>query len=185
MTRKLSHDEVARNRFTAHQLQEKERFPISVLLDNVRSLYNVGSVFRTADGARIAKLLLCGFTPFPPRKEIEKTALGATTTVPWKYFRHAEDAVQYLRNESIRLCIVEHTDRSKPYYRLDRRDFPLCLALGNEITGVTKEIVSAADLAIDIPMHGMKQSLNVAVACGIVVFDCLRIWNNGELSARH
>jgi len=185
MTRKLSHDEVARHRFTEEELRTQDRYPIYALLDNVRSLYNVGSIFRTADGARITKLLLCGFTPYPPRKEIEKTALGATNTVPWEYFKHASDAVDYLRKKSIRLCIVEHTDRSIPYYDLERKDFPLCLALGNEITGVTKEVVSTADLAIDIPMYGMKQSLNVAVAFGITIFECLRICGDGKGPTPH
>ncbi|MBI4811149.1 MAG: RNA methyltransferase [Ignavibacteriales bacterium] len=147
------------------------------LLDNIRSLYNVGAIFRTADGARISKLFLCGYTPYPPRKEIEKTALGATSTIPWEYFKNPLDAIDLLKSQGIRICVLEHTDKSLPYYSLTKDVFPLCLVVGNEITGVSKEILSQADYAIDIPMYGMKQSLNAAIAFGITTFDCVRILN--------
>ncbi|HTK83242.1 MAG TPA: RNA methyltransferase [Bacteroidota bacterium] len=173
--KKLSHEEIARHRFSSEQLQREERLPIYALLDNVRSLYNVGSMFRTADGARIAKMVLCGYTPSPPRKEIEKTALGATTTVPWEHMKDPQDALRQLKSLGIPLCVLEQTDTSTPYHSLRKTDFPLCLVVGNEITGVRKEILDQADRAIEIPMYGMKQSLNVAVAFGIAVFDFVRI----------
>ena len=173
--RKLSYEEISRNRQTVKELQTEQRFPLYVLLDNVRSLYNVGSIFRTSDGARISKLILCGFSPHPPRKEIEKTALGATSSVPWEYFPEARQAIKELRAQGIRICVLEHTDGSRPYHSLSRKEFPLCLVVGNEITGVSKEILDLADLAVDIPMFGMKQSLNVAVAFGIAVFEFVRI----------
>lgn len=152
-----------------------ERFPVYALLDNIRSLYNVGSIFRTADGARLSRLILTGFTPHPPRKEIEKTALGATATVPWEYVRDGVEAVTALKREGIRICLVEQTDRSIPYHALSRRDFPLCLVIGNEITGISRELLPLADLSVDIPMFGMKQSLNAAVAFGITAFECVKI----------
>ena len=176
--RKLSHDEIAQQRFTVEQLHEVERNPIYVLLDNIRSLYNVGSVFRTSDGARISKLFLCGYTPHPPRREIEKTALGATTTVPWEYVKNPLNVIEKLKKSETKICVLEHTDNSIPYYAVDKRNFPLCLVVGNEITGISKELIEVADCAVDIPMFGLKQSLNVAVAYGIAVFELIRIWNN-------
>jgi tRNA G18 (ribose-2'-O)-methylase SpoU len=178
--RKLTHEEIAKNRFSAEALQNAKRLPIYVMLDNIRSLYNVGSVFRSSDGARIEKLFLCGFTPHPPRKEIEKTALGATSTVPWEYFKNPKDAIAQVKAQGIKLCVLEHTDTSIPYYDLTAKDFPLCLVVGNEIAGISKEIVGEADLAVDIPMYGFKQSLNVAVAYGIALYEFVRILQIGK-----
>lgn len=154
------------------------RIPLYVLVDNVRSLYNVGSIFRTSDGAMIRELILTGLTPNPPRKEIEKTALGATRSVPWKYFKDPADAIDELRKQKIKICCLEQTDRSVPYYNIRKFDFPLCLVVGNEITGISKNILTKSDLAIEIPMHGIKHSLNVAVAYGIAVFELIRIWRD-------
>ncbi len=173
--RKLVYDEIATKRFSEEQLSQLERYPMYVLLDNIRSLYNVGSIFRTSDGARITKLFLCGYTPYPPRKEIEKTALGATKTVPWEYAQDALSIIKKLKADGVRICVLEHTDESKTYTSLTKKDFPLCLVVGSEITGVSKDIISQADLAIEIPMFGMKQSLNAAVAYGIAVFEFVRI----------
>ncbi|HLF15311.1 MAG TPA: TrmH family RNA methyltransferase [Bacteroidota bacterium] len=177
--RKLEHHEIAGKRFTASDLAKMERFPIYALLDDIRSLYNVGSIFRTADGARVARLILAGYTPSPPRKEIDKTALGATATVPWEYVSDPLEAIASLKRDGVKICLVEHTDISRPYDSLRAGDFPVCLVVGNEITGIRKEIVGAADMAIDIPMYGMKQSLNAAVAFGIAVFACARIAAGG------
>ncbi|MDI6767475.1 MAG: RNA methyltransferase [Bacteroidota bacterium] len=174
--RKLTHDEIAKNRFGAEQLKNEIRFPIYGLLDNIRSLYNVGSIFRTADGARLTKLFLSGYTPYPPRKEIEKTALGATTTVPWEYHHDPLPVIHHLKSQGVRICVLEHTDKSLPYHSLTKDDFPLCIIVGNEITGVSKDLMLHSDMAIDIPMYGMKQSLNAAVAFGIAIFDCVRIF---------
>jgi tRNA G18 (ribose-2'-O)-methylase SpoU len=173
--RKLSHPEIAKRRFTPDELSKMERFPVFALLDDIRSLYNVGSIFRTADGARVSRLLLSGFTPHPPRKEIEKTALGSTATVPWEYVRDPLPAIGSLRREGVKICLVEQTDRSVPYDTLSAADLPICLVVGNEIRGIRKEIVEAADIAIEIPMYGMKQSLNAAVAFGIAAFACARL----------
>lgn len=173
--KKLTHSEISLKRFSKEQLQNEERFPIYILLDNIRSLYNVGSIFRTADGARIAKIFLCGYTPFPPRNEIEKTALGATLTVPWEYSKDPMTPIFNLKEQGIKICVLEHTDISIPYFSIKKEDFPLCLVVGNEITGISKDIISKADLAVEIPMYGMKQSLNAAVAFGISVFEFVKI----------
>lgn len=155
-----------------------ERLPVYALLDNIRSLYNVGSVFRSADGALVKKLYLCGYTPHPPRKEIEKTALGATETVPWEYFKNPLDAISVMREAGIRICVLEQTTRSAPYYAATRADFPICLVVGNEIAGVSPELVAVADMAVEIPMFGTKQSLNVAVAFGIALYDLVRVYRS-------
>jgi tRNA G18 (ribose-2'-O)-methylase SpoU len=173
--RKLLHEEIARHRFSPEQLAQTERLPIFCLLEDIRSLYNVGSMFRTADGARISKLFLCGYTPHPPRKEIEKTALGATNTVPWEYYKDPLPLISELKSHGIRICVLEHTDTSTPHYHVQPSAFPLCLIVGNEITGVSQRLIDTADMAIDIPMYGMKQSLNAAIAFGIAVFDFVRI----------
>jgi tRNA G18 (ribose-2'-O)-methylase SpoU len=173
--KKLTHDEIAANRRPLETIAEAPRFPIYAMADNIRSLYNVGSIFRSSDGAMIEKLYLTGYTPHPPRKEIDKTALGATHTVAWEYHKDPMDAVLQLKAQGIKLCVLELTTKSRPYYDLTPADFPLCVVMGNEITGVSKEIIDAADMAIDIPMYGHKQSLNVAVAYGIVLYDFLRV----------
>jgi 23S rRNA (guanosine2251-2'-O)-methyltransferase len=178
--RKLTHDEISRQRISPQSIQQAERMPVYALLDNIRSLYNVGSIFRTADGARAAGLYLCGYTPHPPRKEIDKTALGATTTVPWQYHRDPLEAIADLKSRGVRICALEHTDGSIPYTALTPEMFPLCLVVGNEITGVSPAILAETDCAIEIPMLGTKQSLNAAVAFGIAVFDCVRILNPGR-----
>jgi tRNA G18 (ribose-2'-O)-methylase SpoU len=181
MHRKLTHDEISKNRINAHEIHSKMRNPIYVLADNIRSLYNVGSLFRSADGALVKKLYLTGYTPHPPRKEIEKTALGATLTVPWEYFRDPLDAIAELHDQKVSVCVVEHTNRSIPYYQIQPSEFPICLVVGNEITGVSKEIIEAADMAIEIPMFGTKQSLNVSVAFGIVLYEAVKILQTGTM----
>jgi tRNA G18 (ribose-2'-O)-methylase SpoU len=154
--------------------------PVSVLLDNIRSLYNVGSIFRTSDAAGIEKIYLCGITGSPPRAEIHKAALGAETVVPWE---HEEDALRVIKNlkaSGYRIVVLEHTDSGNDYSTAEYQ-FPLCLVIGHEITGVSDAIVAEADAAIEIPMAGMKQSLNVAVAYGIAVFEIIR---HHELSSK-
>lgn len=178
--RKLTHDEISARRLTKDDVAGVEKPPIYALLDNIRSLYNVGSIFRTSDGALIRKLYLCGYTPTPPRKEISKTALGSTETIQWEYHQKVEDAAKAAREAGAKICVLEHTTGSKPYFGLTKSDFPLCLVVGNEITGVSPELIASADLAIEIPMHGMKQSLNVSVAYGIAIFELARIWRDGE-----
>jgi len=174
--RKLTYDEIATRRLPGNAVTGEPRAPIIGMLDNIRSLYNVGSIFRTSDGAFIQQLYLTGYTPHPPRKEIAKTALGATETVPWSYYADPLEAIAHARASGAKICVLEHTTESIPYHAIGKPDFPLCLIVGNELTGISPSVVAAADLAIEIPMFGTKQSLNAAVAYGIAVFDLLRIW---------
>ncbi len=172
---KLTHEEISKNRRKLEELDTIKRNPIFAMADNIRSLYNVGSIFRSSDGVLLSKLFLTGFTPHPPRKEIDKTALGSTNSVPWEYHKDPLEAIAVLQEQKIRICVLELTNKSVPYYNLTQENFPICLVVGNEITGVSKEIIAKADMGIEIPMFGHKQSLNVAVAYGIVVYDCLRV----------
>jgi tRNA G18 (ribose-2'-O)-methylase SpoU len=174
--RKLTHQEIAEKRAKPEELQAIERLPVVVVVDNVRSLYNVGSLFRTSDGVMLQKLILTGYTPRPPRKEIEKTALGATWSVPWEYVPSPHDAISQLREAGYTIACLELTDQSIPYSEIEIHHFPLCLLIGNEITGVNKDLVAECELALEIPQYGIKQSLNVAVAYGIAIFELNRIW---------
>lgn len=179
--RKLTHDEISAGRVPRDQIGSAERLPIAGILDNIRSLYNVGSMFRSSDGAFIRHLYLCGYTPSPPRKEIEKTALGALEAIPWSHHRDPLEAVALARGEGMKICVLEQTDRSVPTYALTRADFPLCIVVGNELTGVSPSIIAAADCAVEIPMYGVKQSLNAAVAYGIALFDFARTLKAADL----
>jgi tRNA G18 (ribose-2'-O)-methylase SpoU len=174
--RKLTHEEISANRIPRELIHEATRLPIYGLLDNIRSLYNVGSMFRTSDGGLVGKLYLCGYTPTPPRKEIEKTSLGASSTGPWEYYHDPLDAINHVRAIGGKICVLEQTTPAIPYYAVRRDDFPLCLVVGNELTGVSPRILNAADMGIEIPMFGTKQSLNAAVAYGIALFELVKIW---------
>lgn len=174
--RKLTHPEIKEKRKQIPDLQNHDRFPIYVICDNIRSIYNVGSIFRTSDGAFIEKLFLCGYTPYPPRKEIDKVALGSTLSVPWEYHKDPVELVKKLKDQNIKIAVLEITDSGKKYWDITKQDFPLCLVIGNEISGVSKEIIDIADIALEIPMHGFKQSLNVAVSYGIAVFEMAKIF---------
>ncbi len=170
--RKLTFEEITRQRIPPEEMHRVERFPILALLDNIRSLYNVGSIFRTADAVRLQKLYLAGITGYPPRKEIDKTALGAVETVPWEYAKDSLDLVRRLKAQGTRIVVLEHTSESRSYRDVTYQ-FPSCLVVGNEVFGVNEEIVKLADEAVEIPMFGSKQSLNVTIAFGIVVYEML------------
>jgi tRNA G18 (ribose-2'-O)-methylase SpoU len=146
------------------------RNPVSLLLYNIRSLYNVGSIFRTADSAGVTEVLLYGYTPRPPRKEISKTALGATETVPWHYSDNFPALIARQKALGQRIAAVELTNNSRSYKTLTADDFPLCLVVGNEITGIDDDALDLCDIALEIPMYGVKHSLNVAVATGIITY---------------
>jgi tRNA G18 (ribose-2'-O)-methylase SpoU len=183
--RKLTHEEIASRRIPKHRITKVERVPVVAMLDNIRSLYNVGSIFRTSDGALLQKLYLSGYTPAPPRKEIEKTALGSTESVPWEYFARPLDAIAALRARGFKICVLEQTTESIPYHDVQPTEFPLCLIVGNELTGVSPEVVATADMAIEIPMYGTKQSLNAAVAYGIALYGLLTIWTSSHATSPH
>lgn len=176
--KKLTHEEISKNRSTLDSLHLVKKLPLYVVLDSIRSSYNVGSIFRTSDGAMIEKLYLCGYTPHPPKKEVLKTALGSQDSVSWEYVKDAKEVITTLKQKGIKICALELTDKSKKYYELTKNNFPLCLIVGNEITGVSQDLLDLCDCSIEIPQYGIKQSLNVAVAYGITVFDLRRIFDN-------
>jgi len=156
------------------------RFPVSVVLENIRSLYNVGSVFRTSDGAFIEKLYLSGYTGFPPRKEIDKTALGSVDSVPWERIPNTFEIVYRLHSMGYQIVSLEQSDGCVSYNTADYK-FPLCLIIGNEVSGVSKELALKSDLIVDIPMYGSKHSLNVAVAYGIAVYHIIEKYKKIQL----
>lgn len=169
---KLSNEEIKGKRPGIDELRGYERFPVAVIAENVRSLYNVGSMFRTSDGALIEKLMLCGYTGYPPRKEIDKTALGSVETVPWEHNPDAISVIQNFKSAGYSIVALEHTDSSLNYLEAEYK-FPICLMVGNEVDGLSHEAVELADMAVEIPMYGIKQSLNVSVAYGILVYHLI------------
>lgn len=178
--RKLTHDEISLKRSKIGEIPTVKKLPVYVILNSIRSSYNVGSIFRTSDGAMIEKLYLCGYTPYPPKKEILKTALGATESVSWEYVKDPLTVIKELKSKGIKICALELTENSKPYYDLTREDFPLALVVGNEISGVSQEILDQCDLSIEIPQYGIKQSLNVAVAYGVAIFELRKIFDKSQ-----
>ena len=150
-----------------------DRLPVVVLLDSVRSLYNVGSFFRTADAVWIQKLLLSGITASPPNRQIAKTALGAEATVPWARVDHTGKALEELHSRGYQLAAVETTVAAVDLFDW-RPAFPVCVVFGHEVAGIGPEVLDACDVCVRIPTLGAKQSLNVATAGGVVLFELLR-----------
>ena len=171
--KKLRNEEL--NRKTVDEFRQAGKNPVMVVLDNVRSLNNIGSIFRTCDAFLIEGICLCGITATPPHREISKTALGATESVDWKYYEHTSTAVRELRKQGYRLFAVEQTIHSCALH-----DFKIepgekyVLIFGHEINGVDQEVVDLCDGAIEIPQHGTKHSLNIAVSAGIVLWEVFR-----------
>lgn len=160
---------------SVRQYREKEKLPVSVLLDNVRSMYNVGAVFRTSDAFLISEVLLCGITGCPPHPEIAKTALGADESVKWRYCQDALKEVKKMKEEGWNICVLEQAHGSIPL-----QDFSpspsekYLLVAGNEVSGVNQEIVDSADIILEIPQHGVKHSLNVSVSVGIALWQMVK-----------
>ena len=166
--RKLKHDEIPRR--GPEDVRALPKHPVSVVVDNVRSIHNVGSIFRTSDAALVEKLYLTGFTGTPAHRALRKTALGAEETVAWQQEPEAAGVVRRLRAEGYTIAVLEITDTPSEVDALEPAHFPLCLVVGNEVGGVQDEVVALADLALEIPQYGAKQSLNVSVAYGVAVF---------------
>jgi tRNA G18 (ribose-2'-O)-methylase SpoU len=148
----------------------KNKKDIYVLLNNIRSLHNVGSIFRTSDGAGVKKIFLTGQTGYPPREEISKTALGAEECVPWEYYIDPVDCVKKLKKKGIRIVALEVAKNSIDYKKY-KPSYPICLVVGHEISGVSEDLLSFCDDVIEIPMRGKKESLNVSVAFGIGIYS--------------
>jgi len=168
------------NRLSLEEYQEVDKSPLVVVLDHVRSLYNVGSVFRTCDAFRVRGVCLCGITATPPHPEIHKTALGAEDSVEWRYFKETSDCVAWLREQGYMIFSVEQCEGSTLLedFRIDK-DKKYAIILGNEVKGVQQEIVDLSDGCLEIPQYGTKHSLNVSVAAGIVIYDLVKgLYNN-------
>lgn len=180
--RKLSHAEISVNRAKPDTLHEVEKMPVVVLLDSIRSSYNVGSVFRTSDGAMIEKLYLCGYTPAPPVKDIMKTALGATESVAWEFVKDPVEVVKDYKTKGYTIVALELTEDSVNYTDISKEIFPLLFIIGNEITGVNQTLLDLCDLSMEIPQYGIKQSLNVAVAYGITIYELRKVFNSNRIT---
>lgn len=173
--RKLSMSEL--NRLSLAGFKSGPKVPIVVVLDNIRSQQNVGSIFRTADAFNLEAIYLCGITAKPPHREIHRTALGATESVEWKYFQSTLDAVTHLKQRNYQVVAVEQTDESIPLSEFASKETkPLALVFGNEINGVSGEVLEEITQAIEIRQYGTKHSLNVAVSAGIVIWEFCGLW---------
>lgn len=174
MMRKLRTIEM--NRLTIDEFKQAEKMPLIVVLDDVRSLHNVGSVFRTSDAFRVEAVWLCGITATPPHPEIHKTALGAEDSVDWRYFKTADEAVDELHRQGYFVYSIEQVEGSTKLQHLDE-DKPMnsyAIVLGNEVKGVHQSVVDASDGCLEIPQFGTKHSLNVSVTAGIVIWEFAR-----------
>lgn len=170
--KKRSFEEIQSSKPSVEEVKKAERSEIYIILDNVRSLHNVGAIFRTSDAVMIKKIFLCGITGQPPRKEISKTALGAEEIVPWEYFDDAEEAVEHLKEQGVQMVAVELADDSINYADA-KYDFPVCFVFGHEVEGISDDVMALMDASVEIPMLGRANSLNVATAYGIIVYDAL------------
>jgi len=172
--RKLTPDELLDKSAyqTPQEAREKERNPIYIVLDNIRSLYNVGAIFRTCDAIRASKLYLCGMTGMPPRKEIDKTSLGAPMVMPWEYRKSTLEVVKELKGQGVHTVALELADGSENYMEAEYK-FPIAFIIGHEIDGISDEVLEIVDQAVYIPMLGRAVSLNVATACGIMAYRVL------------
>lgn len=163
------------NRISAEEFKKADKLPLVVILDNVRSLHNIGSVFRTSDAFRVECIYLCGITATPPHPEMHKTALGAESTVDWKYVNNAVEAVDNLRQEGYIVFSVEQAENSIMLENIQlEQGKRYAVVLGNEVKGVQQEVIDHSDGCIEIPQYGTKHSLNVSVTAGIVIWDLFK-----------
>lgn len=176
MISKRANDDLKANRPTIDEVKFIPKIPIYFLLENIRSAHNVGSIFRTADGIGATKVFLSGYTCVPPQKDLVKTALGAENSVEWE---HNEDPIllaKKIKKQKIKLVLLEQTKISRLIHERNW-NFPLCIVLGNEVEGVSENLINLCDEHVEIPMNGIKQSLNVSVAAGIIGYEILRCYN--------
>ena len=168
--RKLKNSELIR--LSPEEFKDSEKTPLIVILDNIRSLNNIGSVFRTSDAFLIEKIYLCGITAQPPHRDIQKTALGATESVAWEYVENTMDVVHKLQNEGVSVVAIEQAERATDLNEFEvQPDKTYAVVFGNEVKGVQQKVVSASDAVVEIPQYGTKHSLNIAVSAGVVLWD--------------
>jgi tRNA G18 (ribose-2'-O)-methylase SpoU len=166
------------NRMNIAEFKQSVKYPVVVVLDNVRSMNNVGSVFRTCDAFRIQEIYLCGITAQPPHKDIEKTALGATQSVDWTYFDSTQEAVKRLINDDYAVFAIEQVEKSILLNEFDSEDYKkLALIFGNEVMGVEQNVIDLCHGCIEIPQFGTKHSLNISVSAGIVLWHVIYSYN--------
>ncbi len=171
--RKLSMDELGRK--SIEEFKQARKRPVIAVLDNIRSMHNVGSVFRTADAFLIEGIFLCGYTPQPPHRDINKTALGAAETVDWMFFSTTTEAVQELKTRGYKVYAIEQTEGSISLEKFKfSKSEKIAVVFGNEVVGVNDEVLQLVDGSIEIPQSGMKHSLNISVAAGIVLWEIAR-----------
>lgn len=170
MFKKLQNDEL--NRISADEMKLAEKIPVTVVLDNIRSLNNIGSVFRTADAFLMEQIYLCGITATPPHRDIQKTALGATETVNWNHFNSTLEAIEQLKQQGYKIAAVEQTENSTflNNFKVNRNE-KWALVFGNEVSGVDQDVINHCDVVIEIPQFGSKHSLNISVSVGVVLWE--------------
>lgn len=171
--RKLKNSELGR--LNVEEFRSADKIPLIVILDNIRSLNNIGSVFRTSDAFLVEKIYLCGITAVPPHKEIHKTALGATESVDWEYCDNIINLIERLKENKVKIVAIEQTDKSTSLQSFEiKKDETYAIIFGNEVKGVQQKVVSASDSCVEIPQFGTKHSLNISISCGIVLWDLLK-----------
>ena len=171
--RKLKNSELGR--LNVEEFKKTKKIPLIVILDNIRSLNNIGSVFRTSDAFLIEKIYLCGITAKPPHKDIHKTALGATESVDWEYIEDTLQLIKKLKDSNIKIVSIEQAENSTLLQDFTiEKDQKYAVVLGNEVKGVQQEIVSTSDFCVEIPQFGTKHSLNISVSCGVVLWDLFK-----------
>lgn len=169
MNRKLKLDELKRD--SIEEFKQKPKHPIIVVLDNIRSLNNVGSFFRTGDAFNIEKIYLCGITAQPPHREIRKTALGATESIEWEYVEDTLDVIKKLKQKGIKTCAIEQAIETTLLQDLEVEEKGIALVFGNEVEGVRDDVIASCDEVVEIPQFGTKHSLNVSVCGGAVLWE--------------
>jgi len=168
--RKLKLDDL--NRASVEEFKAQDKLPVAVVLDNVRSMHNIGSIFRTSDGFAVEQVCLCGITAQPPHREIEKTALGATQSIAWNYFETTVEAVEQLRKDGYQIIAIEQAENSLMLNTfIPKKTTKYALIFGNEVNGVSDEVMQMIDSCIEIPQFGTKHSFNIVVSAGIVLWD--------------
>ncbi|WP_418510710.1 RNA methyltransferase [Corallibacter sp.] len=168
--RKLKNSEL--DRLSVDEFKDSKKTPIIIILDNIRSLNNIGSVFRTSDAFLIERIYLCGITAKPPHKDIHKTALGSTETVNWEYVEDTLELIKKLKQEGVKIASIEQAEHATMLDKFaPETNTTYALVFGNEVKGVQQTVVSESDLVLEIPQYGTKHSLNISVSCGVVVWD--------------
>ncbi len=168
--RKLKNSEL--DRLEVSEFKQAEKSPIIIVLDNIRSLNNIGSVFRTSDAFLVEKIYLCGITAKPPHNDIRKTALGSTESVDWEYCENTLDVINKLKAEGVKICSIEQAENATMLNKFEPRpDAKFAFVFGNEVKGVSQDVVDASDIVIEIPQYGTKHSLNISVSAGVVIWD--------------